>query len=85
MAVCVMIDGSGHVVQAAPGVCESFYLITPSELAVLHGEVTLETVALLGITPASLAQAYTAGFVAVIAIAALAWAVSLAVALIRKA
>lgn len=81
---CVEISG-GAVVESASNPCAGYFLLTPTEAGAVLGQVTVETLATFGTSPESLTAAFLAGWGAVVGLWALAFAVGVAVDLVRQA
>ena len=80
---CV-IESGGFLVTSATTPCPGFIVLSPAEADALLGQISVASLASVGITSESIATAFVTGFGWVATATAVAWIVGLALNLIRK-
>lgn len=81
---CV-VNNAGVIAPSDVVPCPGWMVLTPAEAEALVGQITVESLATIGVTPQKIASSYVFGFSWVTVIVTLAFLVRLGVALVNKA
>jgi len=80
---CV-VESAGVIVPSSVVPCPGWFIFEPGEAQAVVGQITADSLASIGVTPETLSASFGLGFGWVTLVAALGFAVKVAVAVIRK-